>query len=96
MVNDISVLNEWWLVSMPIPMEPQRQAIGNLIDLKSHCEGSPLSATADQTSSLPSFTFTLFPPLGGQVHVTFALWWIEGYYSKDNTGTSIKVDLNFA
>ena len=24
---------------MPIPMEPQRQAIGNLIDLKSHCEG---------------------------------------------------------
>ena len=37
MVNDISVLNEWWLVSMPIPMEPQRQAIGNLIDLKSHC-----------------------------------------------------------
>ena len=38
MVNDISVLKEWWLVSMPIPMEPQRQAIGNLIDLKSHCE----------------------------------------------------------
>ena len=37
MLNDISVLNEWWLVSMPIPMEPQRQAIGNLINLKSHC-----------------------------------------------------------
>ena len=37
MVNDISVLNEWWLVSMPIPMEPQRPANGNLIDLKSHC-----------------------------------------------------------
>ena len=27
LVNDISDLNEWWLVSMPIPMEPQRQAI---------------------------------------------------------------------
>ena len=33
MVNDIPILNEWLLVSMPIPMEPQRQAIGNLIDL---------------------------------------------------------------
>ena len=48
MVNDISVLNEWWLVSMPIPMEPQRQAIGNLIDLKSHCvvSGMPFNRVA--------------------------------------------------
>ena len=37
MVNDIPILNEWLLVSMPIPMEPQRQAIGNLNELKSHC-----------------------------------------------------------
>ena len=38
LVNDISDLNEWWLVSMPIPMEPQRQAIENLVDFKSLCD----------------------------------------------------------
>ena len=48
MVNDISVLNEWWLKSMPIPMEPQRQAIGNLNDLKSHCGPAPICARRTQ------------------------------------------------
>ena len=50
MVKYSSILKVGWLVSMPIAMEPQRQANGNLINILGLCGGQVIGQASIVTA----------------------------------------------